>query len=127
MDELNKKVITTSFVVFAALVGFVFRILCEISAAWSGAVVGLLSQTWFSHGLPIGLALAVFVYLQTNKKIAVWADEVVLEVRKVVWPTKNQTVVATIYVCVFVMLTGLMFGVFDLISTWVVNKVINLG
>ncbi|WP_207062308.1 preprotein translocase subunit SecE [Motiliproteus sp. SC1-56] len=75
------------------------------------------------------LALALvagFVALQTAKGKAFFDlfKEAKLEIRKVVWPTRQETLQTTAIVVVFVLLVGLLLWAIDSLLSWIVSGVI---
>lgn len=116
MHEDNKKIITVSFVIVALLTGFVVDIFFEaLSATW-GFLARFYAQDIVSHGIPVAIGLITFLILQFNKRIMGWAEEVVVEIKKVVWPSRQQTVASTIAVCFVLVLSGILLGIFDYLS-----------
>jgi len=78
------------------------------------------------------LVLAVIVLLiaaQTSKgKVVVsFAKEARTELRKVVWPTRQETIQTTILVMVVVTLMGLILWGLDSILLWAISKIANLA
>lgn len=124
MNQANQKIMTVAFVAFSFLVGVVVQVILRSSAGAFGAVAKLYSQDLFAHGLPVVLAVITFLYLQLNPKIRFWADECVVEVRKVVWPSKKDTSGMTTVVCIMLLVAGLILGVFDLLSGSLVKTVL---
>jgi preprotein translocase subunit SecE len=61
------------------------------------------------------------VYLQFNSKVLVWGDEVVVEIRKVVWPSKKDTTGMTVVVIVMVLISSLIIAAFDFLSGYIIN------
>jgi preprotein translocase SecE subunit len=111
-----KKIKTMSFMCAAVLayitVGTVFKVL-----AGSFGIV----QKWYSidvlnHGLPIVAASVLFLVLQFNEKIIVWSEEVIVEVSKVIWPSRTDTIGMTFYVCVFCSIAGVLLVVIDFLA-----------
>lgn len=49
------------------------------------------------------------------------------EVSKVVWPSRNETVVSTIMVLIMVALASVFFLVADQLISWVVQLMLSLG
>ncbi len=49
------------------------------------------------------------------------------EGRKVVWPTRQETITTTILVMIMVLLTGAFFFVVDMVVRFVVNFVLGFG
>ena len=74
-----------------------------------------------------GLVLAIAVVMTTAKGKALWQfiKESRTELRKVIWPSSNETVRTTIAVLVMVIILGLFLWGFDsLINTWVITPII---
>ena len=74
-------------------------------------------------GLLVVIGVAVFVALQTVVGRAIWsfATESRSEVRKVVWPTRQETVQTTMIVVVFVLLVALILWGLDSFLGWLVS------
>lgn len=124
MEKQNRKFITVAFVILAGVVAIVMGVILDSLAASFGVVARYRAMDIVAHGVPVGSALLTFVLLQFNKKVLEWADGVVLEVRKVVWPTKKDTISTTTVCCVMLLVSGAILGVFDTVSRLVVNYII---
>lgn len=122
MDNSNSKIVTLSFLSFAALVGFTIATLLKVFSGAFGIVAKAMEYDLFRHGLPVGTALGLFVYLQFNKNILVWADEVIGEIKKVVWPPTKDTRGMTIVVVIMVLISSVIVSVFDMFSGFVLNQ-----
>jgi preprotein translocase subunit SecE len=74
-------------------------------------------------------ALAVFVALQTAKGIEFWrlAKEARTEIRKVVWPTRQETTQTTLIVVGFVLLMALILWGLDTLIGWAASRILGLG
>ncbi len=70
--------------------------------------------------------VAAAIALQTAKGAAFWdlAKGSRAEIRKVVWPTRQETVQTTLIVVAFVMLTALILWALDSLLGWLVSLVI---
>lgn len=121
MDKLNAKILTMSFAVAAALTGLTLSLLIQTFSGVFSWMARLAGQDWFRHGVPVSVGLIVFLILQLNPKVLAWGDEVVSEVRKVVWPSRKDTTAMTIVVCVMVLISSLVITSFDFVSGYVVN------
>ncbi|MCB9025177.1 MAG: preprotein translocase subunit SecE [Bdellovibrionaceae bacterium] len=126
-ENRNQKIITLSFVALAFLTAIVMRVLLESAAATWGVVAKYYAHDWMKHGLPALLGIAVFIGLQFNTKVQVWADEVVTELLKVVWPTKRDTMAMTVVVCVMLIISSFILGLFDFLSRNLVKIILNLN
>lgn len=74
-----------------------------------------------------GLVLAIAVVMTTAKGKALWQfiKESRTELRKVIWPSSNETVRTTIAVLVMVIILGLFLWGFDsLINTFIITPII---
>ncbi len=103
----------------------VVNVLFETFASAFGAVAQLHGQEMFRHGLPVGSGILTFAILNFHPKIVAWADEVVTEVRKVVWPSQKDTTAMTIVVCVMVIFAGIGFGLFDWAASMAIKMFVN--
>ena len=116
MDKTNSKILTVSFALGAALIAFTLHLLIKIFANVVPLVRNLSASDLFTHGLPVAIGLILFLYFQFSRKIVAWGEEVVNEVRKVVWPTRKDTTAMTIVVIVMVAISSVIITTFDLIS-----------
>lgn len=69
------------------------------------------------------IGFAAFVALQTVQGRKVWqfASDAKIEVRKVVWPTRQETVQTTLIVFVMVLIMGVVLWLFDMILAWILR------
>jgi len=121
MDKTNSKVLTLSFATVAALLGFTLHLLIKSFAGAFGIVARMADSDLIRHGVPVALGLLVFVLLQFNPRVLTWGDEVVLEIRKVVWPSQKDLVAMTIVVVVMVLISSLIVTSFDFVSGYIIT------
>lgn len=124
MDQTNKKIITISFLIAGALLAFIVSNLIQLLEASVSFFARLATNDLFTHGLPVALGIAFFLFLQLNPKTVAWAEEVVSEIRKMVWRSGKDTVAVTIAVCVMVLISGIILGILDFLSSKVINYLI---
>ena len=76
-----------------------------------------------------GLIAGGLLFLTTawGQQFRVYAQESVDETRKVVWPTRKETLQATAIVFVFVLIMALFLWLVDASLLWVVKKLIGRG
>lgn len=122
MEKTNSKIITLSFAIAGGLAGLVVSLLIKAFAGAFAVVARAADSDLFRHGLPLIVGFGLFAYLQFNSKKVTWADEVVAEVRKVVWPSRKDTTAMTIVVIVMVVISSLIISSFDLMSGYVINS-----
>lgn len=125
MEKDNKKIITVCFVIVGAIVWGTLSVLLNSLSGSFSFVARMRAIELVNHGLPVGLGLLTFLYLQFNPKIVAWADEVIVEVRKVVWPSRKDTMGMTTVVCIMVVIAGVAFGVWDFISGNLIKMLLN--
>ncbi len=80
-------------------------------------------------GLLAVLGVATVIALQSSPGKAAWefGRSAILEVRKAVWPTRQETVQTTLLVLAMVVIVGLMLWLFDLLMNWAVRLLLGLG
>ncbi len=116
MENSNAKILTLSFALAGAIGGLVLHMLIKAFSAAFGIVARLADSDLVRHGLPVFVGLAIFVALQFNSKVKAWADEVVVEVKKVVWPSRKDTTAMTIVVLIMVAISSVIISGFDFAS-----------
>ena len=116
MENTNSKILTLSFALAGAISGLVLHLLIKSFAAAFGVVARVADSDIVRHGLPVVVGLAVFALLQFNPKVKSWADEVIVEVKKVVWPSQKDTTAMTIVVLIMVAISSVIISMFDLAS-----------
>ena len=77
-------------------------------------------------GLLVIVACSGVVLLQTIKGRALWelTKEAKQEIRKVVWPSRQETVQTTLVVVVVVLIMGLILWALDSLLGWMVSSLI---
>ncbi len=71
-------------------------------------------------GLLIIAAFVVYLVYMTNKgkRTASFFGDARTEVRKVVWPTRQETLQTTLTVFIIVVIVGIMLWLFDMLLAW---------
>ncbi len=121
MEKANSKILTISFASAAILVGLTLSLLIKAFAGAFGIVAKLADSDLIRHGLPVVVGLAVFAALQFNPRVLAWGEEVVVEIRKVVWPSRKDTTAMTIACVIMVLISSVIISSFDLISGFFIN------
>src|SRR5262245_57063769 len=109
------KIVVAALLVVAGLAGFYY--LADMPAiARVGSVLA-------------GLAAAAFVFWTTDpgKQFYVYAQESVAETKKVVWPTRKETMQTTGIVFLFVVIMALFLWGVDSILLMIVKKFLGTG
>ncbi|WP_251358983.1 preprotein translocase subunit SecE [Kangiella sp. TOML190] len=82
---------------------------------------------WIRVAAVLGALIAAFaVVMTTASGKALWqfAKESRIELRKVIWPGRSETVRTTIGVLIMVIILGLFLWGFDSLVVWVLNPII---
>jgi preprotein translocase subunit SecE len=109
------KLVAALALIVAGIYGFYHF---EAEAAWM-RLLGLLAV----------VALAVFIVVQTPMGRGIWrfAADSRTEVRKVVWPTRQETLQTLLIIAIAVLITALFLWAVDSILFWVVRLATGQG
>ncbi len=124
MLEDNKKIITVSFLVTAALVGFLAHVFMNFMAANVAIFERIRSQDIYSNGIPVALAAITFAVLQFNPRVVEFVDSVVMELKKVVWPPPRDTMIMTVVVVITLIISGVLVGLYDALWAYLINMIV---
>lgn len=122
--QLLKKISTVSFLLAGGLAWLVVGVIFRALAGAFGNVQRLYGMDIFSHGLPVAVGLVVFLFLQFNPKVLVWAEAVIIEVSKVVWPSRKDTTGMTIVTVIMVLIASGILFLFDNIARLIVGAIL---
>jgi preprotein translocase subunit SecE len=86
-----------------------------------GPIKVLAWLVWFVFGL----ALAFFT--KKGQAVFVFAKEARIELKKVVWPTRQETVQTTSIVMLMVSVAGFVLWGVDSVMMWAIGKITHLG
>jgi len=110
-----------------------FKLLIALSVVVAGAVA---FYTYAEYSLLMRVlslllvvAVAVMIAMQTNKGRSAWSfvSSARTEVRKVIWPTRQETVQTTLIVIVMVVIVGIMLWIMDSFLLWAVKLLTGQG
>ncbi|PIF93071.1 protein translocase subunit secE/sec61 gamma [Acidovorax sp. 62] len=93
--------------VLAAIAGFYLLGKQGVYAQWAVLIVGLLA------------AVGVFLVSESGRQFVAFARDAWREVKKVVWPTRKETLQITAYVFAFVVIMALFLWFTDKTLEWV--------
>lgn len=120
-----RKVGTFSFLSAAVITYVAVNVLFKSMAGAFGIIQRWYSVDIINHGLPILSAATVFFVLQFNPRVLSWAEEVILEVSKVVWPSRRDTFAMSIVVCMFVGVACVLLVAIDFVARHLIQMIIN--
>jgi len=69
------------------------------------------------------VAIGAGVATYRNERVYTLANDVASELKKVTWPTRKETQAATLVVVVFVIISAVILGGFDLIWSWFTDRI----
>jgi preprotein translocase subunit SecE len=84
-------------------------------------------QRWGVAGVGLVAGLAVFGLSSVGRRFWQFTLDSRIELRKVVWPSRQETIQTTIMVFVFVAAAGLFFWLLDLGLAWVTKSLTGQG
>jgi len=109
------KITVAALLVAAGLAGFYYfgesATIIRVAAVMTGLVAGFV----------------VFWMSAPGKQFAAYAQESVAETKKVVWPTRKETLQSTAIVFVFVVVMALFLWLVDASLLWSVKKLMGQG
>ncbi|MFJ1270199.1 preprotein translocase subunit SecE [Legionella lytica] len=118
-ENPNKTKDILSWLAVALLTAGAF--FCTYYYTFSGPVQSMVWLGWF-------LLSMFFAYLTTTgKQVYQFAQESKIELLKVVWPTRQETIQTTTIVIVMVTLTGFILWGIDSLMMWAIAKITHLG
>ncbi len=121
----NRKLILAFYMVCSAVLWFLSRSLLEWThhtfyAIRRYAAVGVLREA-----LPVVLAAILFAVLFRHARVNQVMDEVVSELKKVTWPTRDDVVKSTTVVLICILICSFILAGFDLIWGHVISYLLN--
>src|SRR4029450_12020997 len=84
-------------------------------------------QRWIAVAAGIALALAMLAWSQYGKGFWQFVLDSRIELRKVVWPSRQETGMTTLVVFGFVIVAGLFFWTLDLVLAWATKALSGQG
>ena len=80
-------------------------------------------------GVLVAFGLAVVVLLQSTQGKALWRFIIAsrIEMRKVVWPTRDEAIQTTIAVFIFTLIMGVFFWLLDMFLLWLTRLLTGQG
>jgi preprotein translocase subunit SecE len=93
-------------------------------------IAGIVAYYWFGEWTGVarfgvlfaGIALCIGVgaFTRAGRSLREYLVESQFEMRKVVWPTRDETIRTTIVIIIVVIILSLLLGAIDLILKWIV-------
>ncbi len=127
MSKSNKFWIFSSLL-FACLLGGFF--IYKSSLGVGNLLDWTLLYSWYkylSFAVAAFLVVCLYIFLVTNKQVYGYLDEVVTEIKKVVWPQKKEIKGSTIAVIIITVICSVILALFDSAWSYVFKMVYYLG
>ena len=84
-------------------------------------------QRWGSTGIGVIAAAAVFALSPTGRRFWQFILDSRVELRKVVWPSRQETLQTTAVVFGFIVIAGLFFWLLDVLLAWAMRLLSGQG
>ncbi|WP_115301530.1 preprotein translocase subunit SecE [Legionella beliardensis] len=95
--------------------------LCTYHFNFSAPIKAIIWIVWFV------LAIFLAYFTTTGRQVFAFVGEAKIELLKVVWPTRQETIQTTSIVMVMVAVTGFVLWAIDSGMMWVIAKITHLG
>ena len=82
---------------------------------------------WLYVACGIGVGVLVVAFSRYGSEFRSFAVSARAELRKIVWPTRNETTMTTVVVFAFVAIAGLFFWGLDLVLAWATRALTGQG
>ena len=109
------KLVLAVAILLSGIVGYYWFI---DMAAW---------QRWLGVLASIGVGIAVFMTSAQGQATWRFIQSARIELRKVVWPTRQETVQTTIVIIFFVVILGVFFWLLDMFLLWATRMLTGQG
>jgi preprotein translocase subunit SecE len=84
-------------------------------------------QRWLAVGAGMVLGILAVAFSRYGAQFRQFLELARIELRKIVWPTRNETLTMTFVVFAFVAVAGLFFWLLDLVLAWATKTVTGTG
>ncbi len=82
---------------------------------------------WLAVLVGLGVGAAIALQSQYGRHFSQFVQSARVELRKVVWPNRQETVQTTIVVFVFVIVSGVFFWLLDILLAWITKQLTGQG
>lgn len=119
----NKKWILLGYTIISLLVWVTFAKFFNSIFTWFNISDFNILGPQFKLSTLIGLVITVgaLIYCVKSPTIMTLSDEIIIELRKVSWPTREETYYSTLVVIITVLIMSAILGLFDAIWLKVTN------
>ena len=111
----NRKIILSSYAVSAFLIWFLTRSAITALRLEFYTIRRIQGILWIQEGAPLALGVITFLALFLNGRTTALLDEVVVELKKVSWPNRDDVVKSTTVVVICIIVASLVIASYDLL------------
>lgn len=109
----NRKIIITFYIAVSSVLWVLSRAGFQYVYMTFYQIRRMPGIQFLREGLPIILAVGLFAFLLRHSRVNELMDEVVAELRKVTWPTRDDVVKSTTVVLVCILIASVILGFLD--------------
>jgi len=121
MEKQISKILTLTFALAGGIAGVSLSLLLKALAGAFGIIAVWMGNDLFRHGVPVTFGFLVFVVLQFNPRALGWGYEVIIELKRVVWPAQKDVITMTWAVFIMVTVISLVIALFDFVSSYILK------
>lgn len=111
------KILIAIILLVAGIAGF------YISNDWFGSLPGFVRAMFPVIGVSVALAI-VFFWCDSGRRLTAYVRDSINEVKKVVWPSRNDAIKQTLFVVFFVMILAFFIWLADAGIAWLFYNII---
>ena len=111
----NRKIIVASYVAAGMIVWFLSRAAIQFFYLLFYQVRRIPGIAFMREALPVVVGAATFIVLFSNPKVNLLLEEVVSELKKVTWPTRDEVVRSTTVVIICILIASFILAGFDIV------------
>lgn len=122
----NRKILITSFACGFALLAFVLnRVLMIAFEALRWPVFRVAGVFPVTAIMAVIISGGVIFWLFNRANVNAFLMDVIVEIKKVIWPVRKEVVGSTVVVIIAVLIASVILGVFDYIWTILIQKLLS--
>ena len=121
MDKITRNVFLITLLAIAVICGYTTKVAVDRIMTYMDIYVRNISLQVVINIIPVLVGAAAAYITYRKDKIRNYLLEVIAEVKKVVWPNKKETWGATVVVIIAVIISGIVLGIFDWLSTLIMS------
>jgi len=122
----NKSEVQSSSLDTIKLVGSIILLLLAMAGFYAYSEQSLLYRVLALLAV-VGVAASISLTTSSGKRLASFMKDARIEVRKMVWPTRAETIQVTLMVFVMVIILSIFLWLVDMLLGWSVQSLLGMG